>query len=127
MHANMLILICAIALINSEQNLLAPNLSAMSAAFNFTSAEKDLAAGGLALSLFLVGAPAALLIGAAADGSARRVSLLVLVLLIGAVGCMGSCLVRTEAVSSNHGPLRRPSTQHAASHHVTQVTQPRMS
>jgi predicted MFS family arabinose efflux permease len=98
MHGNMLILICAIALINSEQNLLAPNLSAVAASFNFTAAEKDLAAGGLALSLFLVGAPAALLIGAAADGAAtRRVDLLVLVLLLGTAGCIGSACAWTYA------------------------------
>lgn len=92
MQNNMLLLVVTIALINSEQNLLAPNLSAVAISFNFTGAEKDLAAGGLALSLFLVGAPAALLLGAAADGWARRIDLMVLVLVLGAMGCAGSAL-----------------------------------
>ena len=75
------------ALIQSDQNLLAPNLSACAQEFALTPQEKDEKLGGLlAAALFLVGAPAALLIGAAADGAARRIDLLALLLLLGGLG-----------------------------------------
>jgi len=81
------------ALIQSDQNLLAPNLSACAQEFALTPQEKDEKLGGLlAAALFLVGAPAALLIGAAADGAARRIDLLALLLLLGGLGCLGSSL-----------------------------------
>ena len=94
--SSILILIACIVLIHSEQNLLAPNMSAVAASFGFDDAEKDeYLGGGLAVSLFLVGAPAALLIGMAADGWAKRSNLLALVLLLGAIGCGGSALSTT--------------------------------
>ena len=93
LDANIIILVACIALINSEQNLLAPNMSAVAASFGMNDTEKDeKLGGGLAAALFLVGAPAALLVGMAADGCARRVDLLVLVLVIGALGCGASAI-----------------------------------
>ena len=90
-HRSFLLLMACAALINSDQNLLAPNLSAAAREFGFNDAVKDEKMGGeLAMALFLVGAPAALFVGAAADRVKRRTDLLALVLLIGAVGCAGS-------------------------------------
>ena len=90
--AFLLLLTCA-ALINSDQNLLSPNMSACADEFGFTKQEKDEKLGGtLAAGLFLAGAPAAIAVGVAADGAMRRVDLLLLVLLIGSVGCLGSAL-----------------------------------
>ena len=78
-----LLILCTF-LINSDQNLLAPNLSACAADFNLTEIEKDeKLGGGLAAGLFVVGAPAALVIGAVADGSSRRVRILSLLIGIG--------------------------------------------
>ena len=94
------LLVACIALIHSEQNLLAPNMSAVASSFGMSAVEKDeKLGGGLAASLFLVGAPAAVLVGMAADGYARRVDLLQVVLLLGAVGC------GTSAVASTYSQL----------------------
>ena len=95
---SMLLLVATIVLIHSEQNLLAPNMSAVAATFGMSDIEKDeKLGGGLAASLFLVGAPAALLVGMAADGWARRTDLLVLVLVLGSLGCGGSAVSTTYA------------------------------
>lgn len=92
---NIVLLIVCISLIHSEQNLLAPNLSAVATSFGLNAAEKDeQLGGGLAVALFIIGAPAALLVGMAADGWARRVDLLTLVLLIGTLGCSGSAIAQ---------------------------------
>jgi MFS family permease len=88
-----LLLLTSAALINSDQNLLSPNMSACAADFGFTKQEKDEKLGGtLAAGLFLAGAPAAIAVGVAADGAMRRVDLLRLVLLLGSIGCLGSAL-----------------------------------
>ena len=87
------LLVACAALINSDQNLLAPNMSACADEFGFNKQEKDEKLGGtLAAGLFLAGAPAAIAVGVAADGAMRRVDLLLLVLLIGSAGCLGSAL-----------------------------------
>ena len=91
----MLMFICTF-LIHSEQNMLAPNLSAVAVDLGMDAMEKDeKLGGGLAGALFLVGAPAAIGIGMAADGLARRKDLLSLVLVIGAAGCGGTALSTT--------------------------------
>ena len=91
----MLMFICTF-LIHSEQNMLAPNLSAIASDLGMDAMEKDeKLGGGLAGALFLVGAPAAIGIGMAADGLARRKDLLSLVLVIGAAGCGGTALSTT--------------------------------
>ena len=95
-HLWQLILVLAsVALINSDQNLLAPNLSACAEDFGLTPLEKDQQlGGGLAMGLFVVGAPAAIIVGAFADASSHRVRLLAIVLLLGAVGCALSAASR---------------------------------
>ena len=78
-------------LLFSDQNLLAPNLSAAAEEFGFNDEEKDSLLGGqIALAFFVVGAPASFLVGCCADskGVSRNVLFGVLV-LIGE----GSCLV----------------------------------
>lgn len=86
------LMLCS-ALIQSEQSLLAPNLSSAAAEFGLRGAAKDEKLGGsLAVALFVAGAPAALAIGAAADQPISRARLLALVLLLGGLGCVGSSL-----------------------------------
>ena len=89
------LILCAVGLIFSDQNLLAPNLSAAAVDFGLDEqARDDLLGGGLAAGLFIVGGPAALLVGAAADGYIRRVTLLAAILAIGGCGCLGSALAQ---------------------------------
>lgn len=95
--ASIVALIVCVSLIHSEQNLLAPNLSAVAETLGLNAAEKDeWLGGGLAVALFMVGGPAAMLVGIGADSASyRRVDLLVLVLLLGTAGCAGSALAST--------------------------------
>ena len=86
-----LVICLTVALIFSDQNLLAPNLSQAAKDLQLTDVERDeKLGGGLALGLFVVGGSASMLVGAAADGWIRRVDLLALVLGIGGCGCLGS-------------------------------------
>ena len=68
------------------QNLIAPHLTDIAQDFGFTDAERDTKVGGeLSFSLFLVGAPAALVIGYYADRVNRR-TLFALVVFMGQGG-----------------------------------------
>lgn len=70
-----------------DQNLLAPNLTDVAHEFKFTDTERDQKLGGeISLSLFLVGAPVALLVGYYADRVNRR-NLYAAVVILGEVGC----------------------------------------
>lgn len=95
--ASIVALIVCVSLIHSEQNLLAPNMSAVAQSFHLNAAEKDeWLGGGLAVALFMVGGPAAMFVGAGADSAKyQRTSLLVLVLLLGTAGCAGSAAALT--------------------------------
>lgn len=90
-------LIVCVCLIHSEQNLLAPNMSAVAESLGLNAVEKDeYLGGGLAVALFMVGGPAAMLVGVGADSASfRRVDLLCFVLLLGTAGCGGSALAVT--------------------------------
>ena len=92
-----LALLCAcVALIFSDQNLLAPNLTQAATSLGLDAQQRDeQLGGGLAAGLFIVGGPAALLVGGAADGAMRRVDLLAIVLGVGACGCLLSALSPT--------------------------------
>lgn len=94
MQGRELALLCAcVALIFSDQNLLAPNLTQAATSLGLDDRQRDeQLGGGLAFGLFIVGGPAALLVGCAADGSMNRVDLLAFVLGIGACGCIFSAL-----------------------------------
>ena len=99
------LLMLSIFLIHSDQNLLAPNLTAAADDLGLAGPDERDAklGGGLAIGMFLVGAPAALVIGAGSDemlnfgGRVRigRSDLVFLVLLIGAAGCAGSAMSRS--------------------------------
>tara|TARA_B100000683_G_scaffold113871_1_gene112001 strand:- start:47 stop:271 length:225 start_codon:yes stop_codon:yes gene_type:complete len=65
---NTLLLLACSFLLQSDQNLLAPHLSAVAHEFGMNDIQRDEKLGGeLAMGLFLLGAPAALAIGACAD------------------------------------------------------------
>ena len=85
---------CLVAtLLSADQNLLAPNLTAVAKDFNFTDAERDKYLGGvISAAFFLLGAPAALLIGYLSD-TMNRAKLLFWVVLLGMLAnplCMHS-------------------------------------
>jgi len=75
---------CLVAtLLSADQNLLAPNLTAVARDFNFTDAQRDKYLGGvISAAFFLLGAPAALLIGYLSD-TMNRAKLLFWVVLLG--------------------------------------------
>ena len=85
---------CLVAtLLSADQNLLAPNLTAVAKDFNFTDAERDKYLGGvISAAFFLLGAPAALLIGYLSD-TMNRAKLLFWVVLLG-------MLARSPALSA---------------------------
>ncbi len=75
---------CLVAtLLSADQNLMAPNLTAVARDFNFTDAQRDKYLGGvIAAAFFLLGAPAALLIGYLSD-TMNRAKLLFWVVVLG--------------------------------------------
>ena len=82
-------------LLQSDQNLLAPHLSTVAHEFGMNDIQRDEKLGGeLAMGLFLLGAPAALAIGACADRYPRKL-LLVLILLVGGAASLGTALARS--------------------------------
>jgi len=92
---NTLLLLACSFLLQSDQNLLAPHLSTVAHEFEMNDIERDEKLGGeLAMGLFLLGAPAALAIGAMADRYPRKL-LLVLILLVGGAASLGTALARS--------------------------------
>lgn len=78
----------------ADQNLIAPNLSAIADEFGFSSEEKDQKLGAdLSLGFFIVGAPAALLCGYLTD-TYNRLYLFVIVLGLGALACLCTYFAR---------------------------------
>lgn len=74
-------------LLYADQNLLGPNLTAISNEFGFTDEERDRKLGGdIAVAFFLLGAPASLVVGCLADTS-HRSRLLAIVVGIGEGAC----------------------------------------
>ena len=75
---------CLVAtLLSADQNLLAPNLTAVARDFGFTDAQRDKYLGGfISAAFFLLGAPAALLIGYLSD-TMNRAKLLFWVVMLG--------------------------------------------
>ena len=85
----------AVFVCSSDQNVLAPNLSDCARDLGLGPADKDRMLGGyLAAGLFLVGGPASIGIGAAADadGAVKRSTLLQTVLFLGSLGSAASAL-----------------------------------
>jgi predicted MFS family arabinose efflux permease len=99
-HVTIVLCIC-VTLIYSDANLLAPNLTACALDLGLNEQERDSKlGGGIAVGLFLVGAPAALFIGVVADGDGAHMSKAALmgwVLFIGGMGCLGSAMSQTYA------------------------------
>ena len=94
---NTLLLLACSFLLQSDQNLLAPHLSTVAHEFGMNDIQRDEKLGGeLAMGLFLLGAPAALAIGACADRYPRKL-LLVLILLVGGAASLGTALARSYA------------------------------
>ena len=92
---NTLLLLACSFLLQSDQNLLAPHLSTVAHEFGMNDIQRDEKLGGeLAMGLFLLGAPAALAIGACADRYPRKL-LLVLILLVGGAASLGTALARS--------------------------------
>ena len=68
----------------ADQNVMAPNLSAIAADLGFDAAERDWKLGGeISVAFFVLGAPAALLIGFLADHVNRYVLFVPLTRIIG--------------------------------------------
>jgi Major Facilitator Superfamily len=94
--------ICILAitciLLFADQNLLAPNLTAIAQEFNLTPQERDSKLGGqLALAFFCWGAPVSLLVGYWADVTTRRPLLLASVVILGESACAMSFFARDFA------------------------------
>jgi len=77
----------------ADQNLMAPNLSAIARDFNMTDEERDQKLGGdVAIAFFLLGAPVSLLVGALTDSFNRR-NLFVAVVLFGEGPCLATAFI----------------------------------
>jgi hypothetical protein len=76
-------------LLFADQNLMSPNLTAMAHDFGFTDLQRDTKLGGdIALAFFVVGAPAAYVVGILADSSRfQRVRLFAAVVGLGEGAC----------------------------------------
>jgi MFS family permease len=94
--AVILLCLCTI-LVFADQNLMAPNLTAMARDFHFDDLQRDQKLGGdIALAFFVLGAPAALLIGCWADCT-NRVRLLAATIACGEGACVATYWVETYA------------------------------
>jgi MFS family permease len=90
-----LLLFLCVVLIFADQNLMAPNLSAIAESFGFNDDERDRKLGGdIALAFFLLGAPASFVIGSLADHY-NRVLLFTLTVIGGEGACFASYWIRT--------------------------------
>ena len=90
-------LIVSALLVFAEQNVLAPNLTAVAKSFGLsTTKAKDKMAATLALWVWLVSAPGALVVGKLADSNIKRSKLLASTLILGGLGALGSALSRTS-------------------------------
>ena len=84
------------ALLFADQNLLAPNLSAIASEFGFDDDERDERLGGdIAIAFFMVGLPASFVVGCLADVVERRGLLFLLVVLVGEGACLATYFFAT--------------------------------
>ncbi|GBF91667.1 MFS transporter [Raphidocelis subcapitata] len=83
------------ALLNADQNLLAPNLTAAANDFGFNSLQKDTYLGGYVMAaFFLVGAPSAILCGYLTD-KINRIHLLFVIVVVGHGPCLCTYFVKS--------------------------------
>jgi MFS family permease len=96
MKAYTTILLCVtIFFLYADQNLLAPNLTAIAKDFGFDDHERDQKLGGyIAIGFFIVGGPVALLVGYFTDICTRTI-LFGLVVTFGESACLATYWVRT--------------------------------
>ncbi len=79
----------------ADQNLMAPNLSAIAKDFGFSDKERDEKLGGfIAFGFFIIGGPVALLVGYFAD-TCNRCMLFALVVTFGEGACFATYFVRS--------------------------------
>ena len=98
-HYTTFMLCITVFFLFADQNLLAPNLSAVADDFNMSESERDEKLGGyIAFGFFVVGGPIALLVGYFAD-TANRPMLFGLVVAFGESACFATYWVR------NYGEL----------------------
>lgn len=77
-----------VILLFADQNLMAPNLSAIAKDFGFNDEERDRKLGGqIALAFFVVGAPASVMIGSLGD-LCNRIALFTLTVGLGETACL---------------------------------------
>ncbi|CAM9713752.1 unnamed protein product, partial [Ectocarpus sp. 12 AP-2014] len=89
------LLTLVVVLLFADQNLLAPNLSAIAEEFGFNEEEKDRHLGGdIAVAFFGFGAPASLLVGWLTDVIDRR-KLFVAIVALGEMGTLATVFVTT--------------------------------
>ena len=89
-------LCAAMFFIYSDQNLMAPNLTAIGHFFGYSDDERDAKLGGqISVAFFLLGLPAALIIGVLCDVVERK-RVLVWTLIIGQGPCLLTCLLYTS-------------------------------
>ncbi len=82
-------------LLFADQNLMAPNLTAMAEEFGFDEEERDRKLGGdISLAFFLLGAPASMVIGCLTDSSDRSV-VFAWTVFIGEGACLATYWVQT--------------------------------
>jgi MFS family permease len=92
---NTFLLCSTVFFLFADQNLLAPNLSAIAKEFGFTDAQKNQMLGGnIALGFFLVGGVAALMVGYLTD-TVNRFQLFGVVVICGESACLGTYFIRT--------------------------------
>lgn len=85
-------------LLFADQNLMSPNLTAIANEFGFDDLERDRKLGGdIALAFFVLGAPAALVIGCMADTVQNRVRLYAITIFLGEGSCLLTYWIRTYA------------------------------
>jgi MFS family permease len=94
-HVAIALLFLCVVMIFADQNLMAPNLSAIAASFGFNDEERDRKLGGdIALAFFVLGAPASFVIGSLADHY-NRVILFTLTVIGGEGACLATYWIRT--------------------------------
>ena len=92
----MILYFIATALLFSDQNVLAPNLTAIAEEFDLSDIERDKMLGGrLSLAFFLCGAPASICVGYVIDNyvAIRRSVVFAIVMFIGEGACLGTYFV----------------------------------
>jgi MFS family permease len=90
-----ILLFGCVVLVFADQNLMAPNLSAIAAEFGFNDIERDQKLGGdIALAFFVLGAPASFIIGMLADHY-NRIYLFAFTILGGEGACFLTYFITT--------------------------------